>query len=74
MHGTAMEKYGRLGSFKRCLSDHARFHKEAGLIAAAINAERFSEAEKMIDNGTPYTIASQSVRESIMQFQKETKL
>ena len=74
MHGTAMEKYGRLGSFKRCLSDHAKFHKEAGLIAAAINAEKFSEAEKMLDTGTPYTIASQSVRESIMQFQKETKL
>lgn len=73
MHGTAMEKYGRLGSFKRCLSDHAKFHKEAGLIAAAINAEKFSEAEKMLDTGTPYTLASQSVREAIMQFQEETK-
>ena len=74
LHGSAMQKYGSLAIFKTCLADHAAFHKEAGKVASEINAGNFAQAEKMLDYGTPYHSASQSVVKAIKELRDETKM
>ena len=74
LHGSAMQRYGNVASFKRCLSDHAVFHTEAGRVASAINAGKFTEAERMLDYGTPYSAATQAVGQAIKKLREETKL
>ena len=69
-----MQKYGSLAIFKTCLADHAAFHKEAGKVASEINAGNFAQAEKMLDYGTPYHSASQSVVKAIKELRDETKM
>ena len=74
LHGSAMQRYGSLASFKRCLADHATFHKEAGQVASAINAGKFTEAEQMLEYGTSYNAATHAVGEAIKKLREETKL
>jgi methyl-accepting chemotaxis protein len=74
LHGEARAKYGKLLSYADCVNTHARFHTEAGKVAAAINAKRFSEAEAMIGSGSPYLTASGAVGGAIMRFKKEVGL
>ena len=73
LHGNAAQKYGALACFKTCLADHAAFHREAGRVASEINAGNFAKAEEMLDYGTPYSNASQSVSKAIKELRDETK-
>ena len=67
LHGEAKAQLGRLGSYVKCVADHAAFHTEAGKVAAAINAKKLEEAEKMMASGTPYSEASKRVGIAIIE-------
>ncbi|MGA9665403.1 MAG: CZB domain-containing protein [Gallionella sp.] len=74
LHGEAKSRFGHLASHKECVARHAAFHIEAGKVAKAIYAERFKEAEAMIDVNTPYTNASKEVAGAILKLKKESGL
>lgn len=58
INGEARAKYGHLATFNGCKSAHAAFHREAGRIAALINAGEYADAEAALGAGTPYASAS----------------
>jgi len=74
LHGEAKTKYSRLASHAECVQKHAAFHVEAGKIASAINAQKFTEAEAMLGAGTAYAKASSDVGVAIMHLKKEANL
>jgi hypothetical protein len=47
-------------AYTRAVSEHASFHREAGKVAALINAGRYEEALSALDAGTAYAMASQA--------------
>ena len=72
LHGEAKPKHGHLASYAECVTKHAAFHIEAGKVASAINAKKFTEAEAMIDGGTAYHTISGTVGTAIMRLKKES--
>jgi len=74
LHGEGKNKFGHLSTLSDCLAKHSSFHIEAGKIANAINAKKYTEAEAMLNAGTTYAAASSAVGVSIMKLQKETGL
>ncbi|MCC6208770.1 MAG: CZB domain-containing protein [Gammaproteobacteria bacterium] len=72
LHGDAKARFSGFPSYQTCLTEHARFHAEAGKIAESINAGQYGEAEAMLAAGTPYAAASTSVGIAIMRLRKET--
>jgi hypothetical protein len=74
LHGEAKGKYGAMKSYASCVEKHAAFHREAGKIAAAINAGNYSDAEAMLAGGTPYSAASSTVGGAILGLKKEANL
>ena len=74
LHGEAKPIHGNRASYIECVTKHAAFHKEAGKVAIAINAKKYTEAEAMIDGGTTYADASAAVGLAIMRLKKEAAL
>lgn len=74
LHGDARGKYGKLKAYGNCVGKHADFHREAGKVAAAINQGRYTEAEAMLNGGTPYAAASSAVGGAILGLKKEAAL
>lgn len=71
LHGEGKIKYNELASHADCVTKHAAFHVEAGKVAAAINAKRYSEAEAMLGGGTRYASASSDVAVAITRLKRE---
>ncbi|MBR7800872.1 CZB domain-containing protein [Undibacterium fentianense] len=71
LHGAAKPSVGTLPAYKDTVLKHAAFHKEAGKVASAINAKKFTEAEAMLGNGTAYASASTAVGIAIANLKKE---
>jgi Chemoreceptor zinc-binding domain len=61
LHGEAKKKHATLAAYQECVTKHAAFHKEAGKVATAINAEKYTEAEAMLGGTTSYGSASTAV-------------
>jgi hypothetical protein len=74
LHGEAKAKFSSLQTHSACVAKHAAFHLEAGKVAQAINAKKFSQADAMLNAGTPYTSASSAVGVAILQLKKEARL
>ena len=73
LHGEGKLKYGKLSAFSECVSSHAAFHKAAGEVARAISAEKFEEASKLLDAGTPFSIASTEVGLALAALKTKTQ-
>ena len=71
LYGEGKVKFGSTDSYADCVSKHATFHVEAGKVAATINAQRYSEAQSMIDTATPYARASLEVASAILKLKSE---
>lgn len=71
LYGEGKDQHGKLASLADCTAKHKLFHVEAGKVAAAINAKKFTEAEAMLNAGTPYFSASSEVGVAIMRLKKE---
>jgi Chemoreceptor zinc-binding domain len=74
LHGEAKRHFSALGSYRICVEKHAAFHREAGRIAAVINDGKYSEAESLLGNGTPYAAASTVLASAIVALRKESQL
>lgn len=74
LHGEAKETMGDLPGYQDTVMKHAIFHREAGKVASAINAQQFNEAEAMLKTGSPYATASSAVGMAISDLRKETSL
>lgn len=71
LHGAGSDKYASFTSYATCVENHAVFHIEAGKVAQTINAKKYSEAEAMLNAGTPYSAASTAVCIAIMRLKNE---
>lgn len=74
LYGEGRTRFGQFPAHAACLSRHQAFHVEAGKVAEAINARRFTQAEDMLKAGTPYSTSSSAVGVAIRSLQKETQL
>ena len=74
LYGEAKTKFGKHGAHAECVTKHAAFHAEAGKVARTINSKKFTEAEAMLNSGTPYANASSAVGLAIMRLKKEAGL
>jgi methyl-accepting chemotaxis protein len=72
LHGDGKTSFGRLQSHAKCVTKHAAFHVEAGKVALAINAKKYTEAEAMLGADTPYSQASGEVGVAIIALKKES--
>ncbi|USI72540.1 CZB domain-containing protein [Sphingomonas morindae] len=61
LYGEGAQRFGASPAFRQARDRHRAFHREAGAVAALINAGRFAEAEAALGNGTPYANASTEV-------------
>jgi methyl-accepting chemotaxis protein len=50
---------------------HAAFHREAGRVAALVNAKQYKEATAALDAGSPYAKASMDTTIAISKLRKE---
>jgi hypothetical protein len=71
LHGEGQALYKAKTTFAQCLANHAAFHMEAGKVAAAINAKKKDEAEKMLAAGSAFVAASKKVSLSIVELKNE---
>jgi methyl-accepting chemotaxis protein len=74
LHGPAKSEYGRLRSYAVCVEKHAAFHREAGRVAATINAGDYGKAETMLAGGTPYAAASSAIGGAVLGLRKEAAI
>ena len=74
LHGEAKQKFANYKAYSECLSRHATFHREAGSVAQVINKGDYAKANAMLDGGTPYAAASNSVAGAILALKKEVAL
>jgi methyl-accepting chemotaxis protein len=70
LHGDIKSYLAHQPSYAECVTKHATFHIEAGKVANMINAKKFSEAEVMLGNGSPFASASSAVGVAIMRLKK----
>ncbi|TAN65099.1 MAG: chemotaxis protein [Methylobacter sp.] len=71
LHGEGKAKCGGLPSYVTVLSKHAAFHLEAGKVASAINASKYTEAETMLSGNSAFTSVSSDVGIALMRLKKE---
>ncbi len=71
LHSEAKDKYGKLASYKNCVTKHADFHKCAGNVAKTVNAGKYPEAEAMLGANSEYMNASTAVAIAIGALKKE---
>ncbi len=71
LHGEGKTQCGSLKSYEPTLTRHAAFHVEAGKIATAINAKKFTEAETMLSNSSAFSTISGEVGIALMRLKKE---
>jgi methyl-accepting chemotaxis protein len=74
LQGEGKVAHDKLDSYGKCVKKHAAFHNEAGKIAAAINAGKYTEAEAMMAGGTPYAIASTELGTAIVELRIDANL
>jgi len=72
LHGEAKALFGNDASYAKCVAAHASFHKEAGKVAAAINAKKMEAAELLMAKESQFTDVSKTVAVSIIEL-KNTK-
>lgn len=70
IHGEGRSQLGKHTEFVEVRDKHRAFHQQAGAVAREINAGRYAEADKMLDNGTAYARTSQEVGVAIQKLKK----
>jgi hypothetical protein len=71
LYGEGNTLFGSLASHTHCVATHRIFHREAGKIAAAINAANFAEAERMLAAQEPFSAASNALAAAILRLKKD---
>lgn len=71
LHGEGKTQCSSLASYATVLNKHAMFHVEAGKVASAINAKKYTEAEAMLGGSSPFSAVSGEVGVALMRLKKE---
>jgi Chemoreceptor zinc-binding domain len=71
LHNDGKRNFAAGASLSECVTMHAAFHVEAGKVASAINAKKFTTAGTMIDRNSPYARASSAVVRAILKLKAE---
>jgi methyl-accepting chemotaxis protein len=66
LHSQGRVRYGGLSAYEDCLQNHAKFHEEAGRIAQAVNDGQLLQADRMLDQGTPFARTSEALAVSVI--------
>jgi methyl-accepting chemotaxis protein len=74
LQGGSKVKLSKFSSHSDCIAKHAEFHREAGNVAKAINAKKYTEAESMQSAGSSYLTASNAVGVAVRRLRKEAGL
>lgn len=74
LHGEARTLYWKSAAYAKCTADHAAFHVEAGKVAAAINAKKKGDAERLMSIGSAFAEASMRVGISIVELKNEIRV
>jgi len=67
LHGEAKVLYGKIPVFASCIAEHAAFHVEAGKVAAAVNARKKEEVERLLSAGSGFAQTSKRVGIAIVE-------
>ncbi|MBT9559897.1 MAG: CZB domain-containing protein [Myxococcales bacterium] len=70
IHGPESSSVRSHAAFGACKTKHAEFHREAGKVAAAINAARYAEAETLLGSTSAYSRVSSEVITAILSLKK----
>lgn len=65
LYGDGGARYGSKPEFSALVQKHKTFHLEAGKVATEINAQRYAEASRMMESGTPFGAASLAVAQAV---------
>lgn len=71
LHGEGKTQCSGLPSYSMVLGKHAAFHVEAGKIATAINAKKYTDAETMLSASSAFANISGEVGIALMRLKKE---
>jgi methyl-accepting chemotaxis protein len=71
LYSDAKTQLGHRASFTECVAKHAAFHIEAGKIATAINAKKFTEADRMLGAGSAFNNATNDVGIAVLRLKKD---
>jgi|GEM_PF-11631 len=67
LHGAGGKRWGHEASFVRLIAVHRDFHQQAGKVADALMQQRYEQAGKMLDAGTPFVEAGKQVAQVLKQ-------
>lgn len=67
LHGAGGKRWGHEASFVRLIAVHRDFHQQAGKVADALMQQRYEQAGKMLDAGTPFVEAGKQVSQVLKQ-------
>lgn len=70
LHDEGRQKHGHQPLYHECVTAHAEFHGQAGLVVDALNAGSYDKAAKMLAAGTVYAKASQQLSRTVIAFHK----
>jgi methyl-accepting chemotaxis protein len=70
LHGEGKSRWGSKPEFLRALDRHKAFHAEAGKVAQLINAQKYTEADAAIGNGTAFENVSKEVSTALIFLKK----
>ena len=70
LHGEGKSRWAGKPEFQRALDRHKAFHAEAGKVAQLINAQKYTEADAAIGNGTAFENVSKEVSTALILLKK----
>lgn len=73
LYSDAKQQFGHLPSFAKCTAGHAEFHAAAGKVAAAVNAQKATEATQLMAPGSVFAEASKRVGVAIIELKNQIK-
>ena len=74
LHGEGRHQCGSAPSFGACIEAHAKFHREAGAVAATINRRDYVKAEQMLGIGSTFAETSTGVAVILRRLKRECSL
>ncbi len=70
--GKLTREFGHHPLFDACVRAHDAFHLEAAKVAAAINAGNYAQAQRMLEPGSAYAVASHDTVAAIDELKRQT--
>ena len=69
--GDGNSRFSKLTNYAHCVLSHAAFHKEAGRVARLINEKKYTEAEAMLGEESPFSRLSCVLLSAFAELERE---